>query len=704
MASSSKKITVTIADGSGKACRMQIKADATVEDLAARYGRFRARASEADDDADPPRFRLHRDDGEALKPTLAASALEGELLMAVAVAAYGAPVPEPDVEEYDDVDPLADDDGRHPLRGDAPVAGRGPARPQGGRARARVHVARHPDAAVAAAGRDQRRVLLRELVDERVKMIEVVDLAKFWDDREGLGGDKDGPTFREATKQVSVARAVALCVDGFDEATHTPREAGLQARGVPWPEKRDDAGHWAMLGYGHAAAAITASLLAPGVYVERPPPGPDDELVLDDGTEAWLVDAAAPLLEYHAKGAFRDVVKKSGFMILGGVRDGDHVAVLEQRSIFKRRPVPAWAPVASPEAMRQLWATKNIDDGDKLGGKSRLDALPTRPPDALGDSLRLFPGERAARETADTKADAPAPPRRRALRCFLALDYPGQLELVVLDDESEDERSLEFWKVASGRDRRVRYACCPARSSLGHKRNVGAREALGSVLLHFDDDDVYGPGYARTLVAPVAFGGYQVAKLSAWLVWDAHSGSAGYVDLDERALTDARACPAMLAPLLRKGRDSYGFNFCYAASLARKLPFPEIGFGEDAAFIANALRAKHRVAYVRDGAAAVLHVQHGENASRSIALSSCGEPFLRASPLWPSLGGADLAATGGAARADGKAGHENRGLFVFDTERLAARGDDDGAMVSLLSWVQSDAGFAPNRKEKLGLA
>ena len=50
----------------------------------------------------------------------------------------------------------------------------------------------------------------------------------------------------------------------------------------------------------------------------------------------------------------------------------------------------------------------------------------------------------------------------------------------MLDDESEDERSLDFWKVASGRDRRVRYACCPARSSLGHKRNVGAREALGS--------------------------------------------------------------------------------------------------------------------------------------------------------------------------------------------------------------------------------
>ncbi|EGB09817.1 hypothetical protein AURANDRAFT_63090 [Aureococcus anophagefferens] len=895
MASSSKKITVTIADGSGKACRMQIKADATVEDLAARYGRFRARASEADDDADPPRFRLHRDDGEALKPTLAASALEGELLMAVAVAAYGAPVPEPDDEEYDDVDPLADDDEDAILCEETPlsqVAGllvHREGEPVPGSTWHVIPTLRSPPPAVT---NDE--FCYAELVDECVKMIEVVDLAKFWDDREGLGGDKDGPTFREATKQVSVARAVALCVDGFDDTTHTPREAGLQARGVPWPEKRDDAGHWAMLGYGHAAAAITASLLAvarpkvewkvvagphyacvvgekPGVYVERPPPGPDDELVLDDGTEAWLVDAAAPLLEYHAKGAFRDVVKKSGFMILGGVRDGDHVAVLEQRSIFKRRPVPAWAPVASPEDMRQLWATKNIDDGDKLGGKSRLDALPTRPSDALGDSLRLFPGERAARETADNKADAPAPPPKvagarpgdwlalktegtaafrkagkdrgavedayvaysaaldalrrcdgdvaadpgdacaagaagadaarfaaatclgnrsaaalalcdfaqaaadaegalawlgalsdgarrdrqalltekrarlaarrqrataslarraprdwpfasvvmpttpdrlhfaergaaRALRCFLALDYPGQLELVVLDDESEDERSLEFWKVASGRDRRVRYACCPARSSLGHKRNVGAREALGSVLLHFDDDDVYGPGYARTLVAPVAFGGYQVAKLSAWLVWDAHSGSAGYVDLDERALTDARACPAMLAPLLRKGRDSYGFNFCYAASLARKLPFPEIGFGEDAAFIANALRAKHRVAYVRDGAASVLHVQHGENASRSIALSSCGEPFLRASPLWPSLGAADLAATGGAARADGKAGHENRGLFVFDTERLAARGDDDGAMVSLLSWVQSDAGFAPNRKEKLGLA
>jgi len=475
MASSSKKITVTIADGSGKACRMQIKADATVEDLAARYGRFRARASEADDDADPPRFRLHRDDGEALKPTLAASALEGELLMAVAVdergaplapppapaapepaaaapapkpppppptpqkvAAYGAPVPEPDVEEYDDVDPLADDDEDAILCEETPlsqVAGllvHREGEPVPGSTWHVIPTLRSPPPAVTNDA-----FCYAELVDECVKMIEVVDLAKFWDDREGLGGDKDGPTFREATKQVSVARAVALCVDGFDEATHTPREAGLQARGVPWPEKRDDAGHWAMLGYGHAAAAITASLLAvarpkvewkvvagphyacvvgekPGVYVERPPPGPDDELVLDDGTEAWLVDAAAPLLEYHAKGAFRDVVKKSGFMILGGVRDGDHVAVLEQRSIFKRRPVPAWAPVASPEDMQQLWATKNIDDGDKLGGKSRLDALPTRPSDALGDSLRLFPGERAARETAESKADAPAPPPKVA--------------------------------------------------------------------------------------------------------------------------------------------------------------------------------------------------------------------------------------------------------------------------------------------------
>ncbi|KAH8051733.1 hypothetical protein JL722_10562 [Aureococcus anophagefferens] len=315
MASSSKKITVTIADGSGKACRMQIKADATV-------------------------------------------------------AAYGAPVPEPDDEKYDDVDPLADDDEDAILCEETPlskVAGllvHREGEPVPGSTWHVIPTLRSPPPAVT---NDE--FCYAELVDECVKMIEVVDLAKFWDEREGLGGDKDGPTFREATKQVSVARAVALCVDGFDEATHTPREAGLQARGVPWPEKRDDAGHWAMLGYGHAAAAITASLLAvarpkvewkvvagphyacvvgekPGVYVERPPPGPDDELVLDDGTEAWLVDAAAPLLEYHAKGAFRDVVKKSGFMILGGVRDGDHVAVLEQRSIFKRRPVPAWAPVA----------------------------------------------------------------------------------------------------------------------------------------------------------------------------------------------------------------------------------------------------------------------------------------------------------------------------------------------------------------------
>ena len=212
--------------------------------------------------------------------------------------------------------------------------------------------------------------------------------------------------------------------------------------------------------------------------------------------------------------------------------------------------------------------------------------------------------------------------------------------------------------------------------------------------MHFDDDDVYAPHYVATVVHPVAFGGCDISKLSAWLVYDERSGAAAYADYDARALKDA---PPSLAPLLERGRDSYGFCFCYRRAYAARHPFPEVGFGEDATFLQDALRRDAKsVCYLRDAGAAVLHVQHGANASRSVALASCSRAFLDASPLSPLAGALKSAED-----------PSTRGLFVVDAERetggAGGTAGDDGALQALLDWVSSDAGFAPDRRRKLGL-
>ena len=99
------------------------------------------------------------------------------------------------------------------------------------------------------------------------------------------------------------------------------------------------------------------------------------------------------------------------------------------------------------------------------------------------------------------------------------------------------------------------------------------------------------------------------------------------MDLDDRNLTEAR-CPAALAPLLRRGRDSYGFNFCYKVKTAQLRPFPEVAYGEDATWLKDVLAAgPERVCFLRDAAAAVLHVQHGANASRALPRGNASCPL-----------------------------------------------------------------------------
>ena len=94
-----------------------------------------------------------------------------------------------------------------------------------------------------------------------------------------------------------------------------------------------------------------------------------------------------------------------------------------------------------------------------------------------------------------------------SLRAAFAQDYlrRGPLEAVVIDDGPEPVPSTGSRR-ARGYEAnfsvRVRVVRVPARSTIGHKRNVAVREARGRVIVHWDDDDMHPPEQARTLPSP----------------------------------------------------------------------------------------------------------------------------------------------------------------------------------------------------------
>jgi hypothetical protein len=354
-----------------------------------------------------------------------------------------------------------------------------------------------------------------------------------------------------------------------------------------------------------------------------------------------VVDLAAAKLGYDPRDLLKRVVARSRFLILDASTFLDRVEAL---GVFRRRPMPAWAPAASPEAFAALlptlpaadrWGAEPptpapgpralsfvpAGDGEWLDLRARAGAAFGRKSVRRGERLRavreaaglyeaalsalrrsrrpaadpplanLGPADRrraaaatllgnraaCAAEAGDDvaaaldclgalawydacgagaavadrrgrvadrfdrcatrlgasagwpRATAVAPTTAardgfapRLLRCFLAQDYPGGLDLVVVGEAAGSP-----WAALAAAHDAVTYVVAPAGSTLGAKRNLAVARAAGTVVLHFDDDDVYAPFYARIAVWPLAAGlGFAVSKRSAWAAFDATTGLA----------------------------------------------------------------------------------------------------------------------------------------------------------------------------------
>ena len=355
-------------------CTLRIAPDTPCWQLAARYGRFHARARGLDDDA-APALVLARGGRVVARATLAASLVGAELhALGADGKALPPPLPPPPAPrgEADWRDATSsDDDAAAPLPRPPPTIPDddrqsevlGPV--DDGEARWRQAASDDPagcwgrlQALETAAGDDR-----DPICDELVQALKPLDVKSVWDDRNWLGGTG---TLREATQTCAAAPAVQLCVDGYDAAKHAPREAGLQPDFEAWPANRDDAGMFAVFGYPHVSACVMGSLLATArpTVPWRVVAGPSYACVLGRG---FIIDACAASYKYDAARALAEDVRNGVFEVVPALKDGSHALRVGWRVAFKRRPMPVWAGRAPGDEAR-----------DTLTLPARLETLPNR--------------------------------------------------------------------------------------------------------------------------------------------------------------------------------------------------------------------------------------------------------------------------------------------------------------------------------------
>jgi glycosyltransferase involved in cell wall biosynthesis len=181
-----------------------------------------------------------------------------------------------------------------------------------------------------------------------------------------------------------------------------------------------------------------------------------------------------------------------------------------------------------------------------------------------------------------------------AIRRFLAQDYPAT-ELVIIDD---GKQPLPPGLLA---DPRIRYIRLAERQSIGAKRNRACREAQGSVLVQWDDDDWHGRARIRRQVEPLLAGRAEI------------TGLADTPMLDLARLEFWQPSPESFRRLAFAGVHCGTLAFRREVS-DRLTCYPDVSLGEDVAFLRPALTAGCRVAPI-PAHSDFIYVRHGNNAS-----------------------------------------------------------------------------------------
>lgn len=190
-------------------------------------------------------------------------------------------------------------------------------------------------------------------------------------------------------------------------------------------------------------------------------------------------------------------------------------------------------------------------------------------------------------------------------------------ELIVIETYEDEPSSFLSGKAAWNNNMKViSLQRLPGDDlSIGVKRNIGVHAASGDLIAHFDDDDLYAPGYLAFMSTRMShFDGAAALKLSSWYVGNAEVGAFGYCDA---ARLGRRRHMSRKTPEVKVGLYSFGFTLLYHRQVAFKLPFADKNLGEDYDWCVELIEklGQRSLALMPDEFGVCLHVQHGDNVS-----------------------------------------------------------------------------------------
>jgi glycosyltransferase involved in cell wall biosynthesis len=169
-----------------------------------------------------------------------------------------------------------------------------------------------------------------------------------------------------------------------------------------------------------------------------------------------------------------------------------------------------------------------------------------------------------------------------------AQSYP-HIEWLVLDDSAQPSVTLsrERWDG-------LKYVHIPERVSVGAKRNRLLSQATGAIIVHFDDDDFYGPDYISNAVNFLEAGKLDVALLSGFFVAHLSSDDFGYYRTHIKqgpafAFNKTGVRPVELGriniPFIHL---CFGWSYIYRRNVWEHAGFQELNVFEDREFIRTA--------------------------------------------------------------------------------------------------------------------
>jgi hypothetical protein len=227
----------------------------------------------------------------------------------------------------------------------------------------------------------------------------------------------------------------------------------------------------------------------------------------------------------------------------------------------------------------------------------RNDAKGLRADSSLSPPLQPTATPRASSDGPLVSCVMPTHDRRlfvgRAIRCWLQQDY-SRSELVVVDDGTDRVDDLV------PDDRRVRYVPLPERQTIGAKRNIGCKHALGDLIVHWDDDDWSAPWRLSYQVEMFQKQDVDVSGLSAVFFCDLQAGKAWRYEY-----------PFQRRPWVADA------TFCYRRSLWEASSFPDSSYGIDTTYLWKG--AAKRVGALSDPSFYVAMVHSGNTSRKDVS-------------------------------------------------------------------------------------